>query len=40
MSKRSVGAAVLMLVMTVLAHAADNIKAFPPAEEGMLRYVL
>lgn len=40
MSKRCVGAAVLMLVMAVLAHAADNMKAFPPAEEGMFRYVL
>jgi ecotin len=24
----------------ISAHAADNMKAFPPAEEGMVRYVL
>jgi len=40
MTKRCAVATVLMLVMAVLAHAADNMKAFPPAEEGMLRDVL
>ena len=30
----------LMLAMIVGVEAADNMKAFPPAEQGMLRYVL
>jgi len=31
----------LMLLLGVsVASAADNLKAFPPAEEGMVRYVL
>jgi len=28
------------LLAVPAAHAADNMKAFPPAEEGMVRYVL
>ena len=32
---------VLLILSAVLAdQAADNMKAFPPAEEGMVRYVL
>ena len=32
---------VLMILATVsAARAADNMAAFPPAEEGMIRYVL
>ena len=30
----------ILLIKTVLAQAADNMKAFPPAREGMVRYVL
>ena len=33
-------AALLSLSMVSIAPAADNMKAFPPAEEGMVRYVL
>lgn len=40
MTKRCAVAIVLILVTTVLAQAADNMKAFPPAEEGMVRYIL
>lgn len=40
MTKRCAVAVVLILVTNVIASAADNMKAFPPAEEGMLRYVL
>ena len=29
-----------MLSLSVVARAADDLKAFPPAEEGMIRYVL
>ena len=32
--------AALLFMMTLSTQAADNIKAFPPAEEGMVRYVL
>jgi ecotin len=34
----SIVLAFLSAMLTV--HAADNMKAFPPAEEGMVRYVL
>jgi ecotin len=41
MTKRGVVVVVLiLLIKTVLAQAADNMKAFPPAREGMVRYVL
>ncbi len=30
----------MVVSMTVLARAADDMKAFPPAEKGMVRYVL
>jgi len=30
----------LLLSLTLPAHAADNMKAFPPADQGMVRYVL
>ena len=33
-------AALLFLSAASIASAADNMKAFPPAEEGMVRYVL
>lgn len=29
-----------LIVMAVTAHAGDNMKAFPPSETGMVRYVL
>ena len=29
-----------ILITLAMAHAADNMKAFPPAAEGMVRYVL
>jgi ecotin len=32
--------AVLLLSAILPARAADNMKAFPPAEQGMVRYVL
>ncbi len=32
--------AILWVVSTALAYAADNMKAFPPAEEGMTRHVI
>lgn len=38
--KRGAVVVVLILLVTGLARAADNMKAFPPAEEGMVRYVL
>ena len=40
MTKRWVVAIILILVTTVPARAGDNMKAFPPAGEGMERYVL
>ena len=40
MTKRCMAAMVLILVTTVLASAPDNMKAFPPAEKGMVRHVL
>lgn len=40
MTKRSMIALVFMLVTAIVASAADNMKAFPPAKEGMVRYVL
>jgi len=30
----------LLLSLTLPAHAADNMKAFPPADHGQVRYVL
>jgi ecotin len=30
----------LLLSLTLPAHAADNMKAFPPADQGKVRYVL
>jgi ecotin len=32
--------ALVLLGVTLSGRAADNMKAFPPAEEGMVRYVL
>lgn len=32
--------AVLLLSSMLSAHATDNMKAFPPADQGMVRYVL
>ena len=32
--------ALSVFLAVISAHAADNMKAFPPAEEGMVRYVL
>jgi serine protease inhibitor ecotin len=32
--------ALSFFVAVISAHAADIMKAFPPAEEGMVRYVL
>ena len=33
--------AISLIFVTISAvHAADDMKAFPPAEEGMVRYVL
>ena len=40
MTKKCTVALVLILATTALAQAADNMKAFPSAEEGMVRYVL
>lgn len=40
MTKRCVVALVMIVVTAVSALAADNLKAFPPAGEGMVRYVL
>ena len=31
---------ILLLAITYPIHAADNMKAFPPAEEGMIRNVI
>jgi ecotin len=33
-------AALAFLLAVPVGHAADNMKAFPPAEHGMVRYVL
>ena len=39
--KRAWATTVMLFLMAVPAgQAADNLKAFPPAEEGMVRYVL
>ena len=40
MIKRCAVAVVLTLVTVVSAMAADNLKAFPPAGKGMVRYAL
>ena len=32
--------ALVMALVTTMSFAADNMKAFPPAEEGMVRYVI
>ena len=32
--------AIVFFCLVISANAADNIKAFPPADEGMTRYVL
>ena len=40
MTKRCAVVMVLMLVTTLLASAGDDMKAFPPAENGMVRHVL
>ena len=32
--------ALAMALVTTMSVAADNMKAFPPAEEGMVRYVI
>ena len=40
MVNRCVVAIFMMLFTAILAQAADNMKPFPPAEAGMVRYVL
>lgn len=40
MKKRTAAVLVLILSMSVPLRAADPLKAFPPAGEGMLRHVL
>jgi len=40
MKRFSLVIALWFLYSLVSAHAADNMKAFPPAEEGMVRHVL
>jgi len=40
MRKAWAGMILLSLFAVPAGHAADNMKAFPPAAEGMLRYVL
>ena len=40
MKKRTPVAVVLMLATAVFVQAADEMKAFPPAEKGMVRHVL
>ncbi len=40
MKKICVLAFALVLAGALVGHAADNMKAFPPAEKGMMRYVL
>lgn len=40
MKKIVLFAVVLMLATAVFVQAADNMKAFPPAEKGMVRHVL
>ncbi len=34
------GSTILLLGVVSMGRAADNMKAFPPADEGMVRYVL
>ena len=40
MNKMCLVIALSFIFAVISAHAADNLKAFPPAEEGMMRYVL
>ena len=40
MTQRYIFAVVMMLLASVLFSAENNMKAFPPADEGMTRYVL
>lgn len=40
MKKIYLAALVLMLATVSITHAGDNMKAFPPADQGMVRYVL
>ena len=40
MNKMSSIATLLFFFAVISAHAAENMKAFPPAGEGMVRYVL
>ena len=40
MRKASVLSALLFTIAILPVQAADNMKAFPPADEGMVRYVL
>jgi len=40
MRKVSLFAALLLSLVMLPVQAADNMKAFPPADEGMVRYVL
>ena len=40
MKKIYVIAFALVLASALIVHAADNLKAFPPPEKGMVRYVL
>ena len=40
MTKRCAVAVILIFITAVLAQAADNMKAFPPAKKGMERFVL
>ncbi len=40
MNKKHIFTLVVMMVAMLTAHAADNLKAFPLAEQGMTRHVL
>lgn len=40
MKKVWIGSFLSLVFVMPLSHAADNMKAFPPAEPGMTRYVL
>ena len=38
--KNILAVAIIAITAAFAAHAADNMKAFPPADEGMTRYVI
>lgn len=40
MKKICATAVILMFVTSIAVYAADDLKAFPPADKGMVRYVL